>query len=264
MDISVIISIYKNLKNLELILMALDKQSFRSFEVIVSEDNDAQATKDFLEIQRKKMSFPIIHTFQEDKGFRKSRALNQSLRQSKGEIIAFLDGDCIPHKHFLRAFKANVEEGYACFGRRVFLTKEYTQKLLEKKDLGMLSLLRTASNTDEGWRYGVYLPFKFVNKKPKKGIYGCNWAILKKHLLEINGFDEDYEMAGFGEDTDVEWRLEKMGIQLKSTRNKAIVYHLYHNPNYSEEEVRINELTYNRKFEEGNAFCKNGIVKIDR
>jgi GT2 family glycosyltransferase len=91
-----------------------------------------------------------------------------------------------------------------------------------------LSLLRTAFNTDEGWRYGIHLPFDFVNIKPKKGIYGCNWAILKQHLVAINGFDEDYEMAGFGEDTDVEWRLEKFGVTLKSTRNKAIVYHLFH------------------------------------
>ena len=52
--------------------------------------------------------------------------------------------------------------------------------------------------------------------------------------MEIDRFDEDYEMAGFGENTDVECHLEKIGIQLKSTRNKAIVYHLFHKANYSE------------------------------
>ena len=42
MQASVIISYYKNLPNLELVLLALEKQTAREdFEVIVSEDDDA-------------------------------------------------------------------------------------------------------------------------------------------------------------------------------------------------------------------------------
>ena len=73
-----------------------------------------------------------------------------------------------------------------------------------------------------------------------KGLLGCNWGILKKHLVEVNGFDEDYIRAAVGEDTDVEWRLKRSGIGSKSMKNKAIVYHLHHERSYSNEGVEKN------------------------
>jgi len=48
-EASVIISYYKNIPNLELILLALNNQTAKGrFEVIVSEDDDARETIDFL------------------------------------------------------------------------------------------------------------------------------------------------------------------------------------------------------------------------
>lgn len=263
MKITVIISIYKRLDNLEVILMGLERQSFKDFEVIVSEDNDAEVTKAFIENYRKNSSLSIKHVFQEDLGFRKNRALNQSLRLSEGEIIAFLDGDCVPHKHFLKEYTNNVHEKVACFGRRVFLNQDYSKKFLQEKDLNMLKLTRLAFHVEEGFKYGFYLPYDWINTSDRAGIYGCNWAILKKHLVEINGFDEDYVIAGVGEDSDVEWRLEKIGVKLQSTRNKSLVYHLYHNPNYSDADIEHNHKIYWKKVAENKFYCLNGLVKID-
>jgi cellulose synthase/poly-beta-1,6-N-acetylglucosamine synthase-like glycosyltransferase len=264
MKVSVIISIYKRLDNLELILMGLERQSFTDFEVIVSEDNDALETKTFLENYRKNSSFKIKHVFQEDLGFRKNKALNQSLRLSEGEIIAFLDGDCVPHKHFLKEYVHNVKEKTACFGRRVFLDKDYSQRFLQEKDFKLLTLTRLAFHVEEGFKYGFYLPYDWINTLDRAGIYGCNWAILKKHLLEINGFDEDYVIAGVGEDSDVEWRLEKIGVKLQSTRNKSLVYHLYHNPNYSDADIEHNHKIYWQKVAENNFYCLNGLTKVEK
>ncbi len=261
MDISVIVSFYKKLDNLSIILKALNEQSFTSFEVIISEDNNAEATKRFIATQQTNVFFRIKHVFQEDKGFKKTKALNQSLRISEGKIIVFLDGDCIPHTHFLQAFHDNVQEKTACFGRRVFLNKKYSTSILQTQDLNQLSVFRTALHIDEGWRYGIYLPFQFINRLARKGIYGCNWGIYKHHLVEVNGFDEDYELAGFGEDTDIEWRLVTNGIRLQSTRNKTIVYHLFHTSNYSQEEIEKNRLVYTRKLNKGDFICKNGLVQ---
>jgi len=46
--ISVIISFYKAPDNLELLLLALERQSFDEFEVIVAEDDNAQQTVPFI------------------------------------------------------------------------------------------------------------------------------------------------------------------------------------------------------------------------
>ena len=37
---------------------------------------------------------------------------------------------------------------------------------------------------------------------------------LKKYLMDLNRFDEDYIKPGVGEDTDIEWRIKKMVIEL--------------------------------------------------
>ena len=258
---SVIIAYYKNLPNLEVILLGLERQTFRSFEVIVAEDDDDAATRAFLQNYQNKGTLRIKHVWQADLGFRKNRALNQSLRVSSGEIVAFLDGDCVPHPYFLEQYAHLVTQNVACFGRRVFLNKTFSEQLLQTKDVGKLRLSNLVFNTDEGLKYGVYLPYAWANTRPRTGIYGCNWAILKTHLVAINGFDEDYVLAGVGEDADVEWRLAKIGVRLRSVRNKAIVYHLYHKPNYSEAEVDINWALYRQKLADGQFLCANGLVK---
>jgi glycosyltransferase involved in cell wall biosynthesis len=260
---SVIIAIYKDLKNLELILLGLNNQSFKSFEAIIAEDNNAQETKDFVDDMRQQVFFPIKHVCQEDIGFRKTKALNSAVKVSDGEIIAFLDGDCVPHRHFLKAYNKNVTANNCCFGRRVFLNEKLTHQLYETKKVDGLGPLRTIFRTDGGWKYNFYLPFAFVNVKKKKGIYGCNWAIHKKNLIAVNGFDEDYAIAGFGEDADIEWRLRATGILPISTRNKSIVYHLYHKPNYTPHDIEANGIVWKQKMKDGIAFCKNGLVKIE-
>ena len=44
----------------------------------------------------------------------------------------------------------------------------------------------------------------------------------------MNGFDERFDQPAYGEDTDLEARLRRNGIQFLGIRNQAIQYHLYH------------------------------------
>lgn len=46
--------------------------------------------------------------------------------------------------------------------------------------------------------------------------------------MAINGFDERYEAPSVGEDSDVQFRLELIGVEIKSLNNIAVQYHLYH------------------------------------
>ena len=46
-------------------------------------------------------------------------------------------------------------------------------------------------------------------------------------MLAINGFDESYE--GYGrEDTDVELRLQNLGLKIRSAKNLCLQFHLWH------------------------------------
>ena len=51
------------------------------------------------------MNFEIVHISQEDRGFRKNKALNNALKIAKGNLLIFVDGDCILHHKFIEEYK---------------------------------------------------------------------------------------------------------------------------------------------------------------
>ena len=261
--ISIIISYYKALDNLKLILEALNNQSSNYFEAIVSEDDNNQETIDFLEVNRKNYKYEILHVNQEvDDGFRKNQMLNKSIKASTTETLVFIDGDCIPHKHFVKAYIENAEENVMLKGRRVMLGEKITENIQKNKTLAPLKGLSIFLSDSGKKKEAVYLGNKSLLLTMKdKGLLGCNWGIQKKHLIEVNGFDEDYIRAAVGEDTDIEWRLKRNGIGSKSMKNKAIVYHLHHERSYSNEGVEKNRELLREKLEADNYVCLNGLEK---
>lgn len=257
--LSLIIAVYKNIPALDLILRGLEKQSFRDFEVIISEDNEAEDMRQYVSQAQKNYFFPIQHISQPDKGFRKDMALNKSVALSGADYLVFIDGDCIPHKHFLKAHVDNKQEGIALFGRRVMLSETLTQKLYDSKKLSALNVFNLLFTKCRRLDAACYLPFLPTPIQQTTGIWGCNWSIHKKHIIAVNGFDEDYMLPGYGEDTDIEWRLFEIGIKLKKIKNQAIQYHLYHKENYSD--TLENEKLMLKKRAQGNFFCENGLAK---
>lgn len=262
MKVSLIISYYKNLINLKLILKALQNQSSTEFEVIISEDDNNDETLKF--ISNNQFSFPVLHVNQdEDLGFRKNMTLNKSIKKSRTDFLIFIDGDCIPHKHFIKAYIENIEEGVILKGRRVMLGESITEKITKTKSLSPLKGLAVFFSKSKKKKEAIYLKNKsFMLSTKNKGLKGCNWGIQKKHLVKINGFDEDYIRAAVGEDTDIEWRLKHSGIESKSMKNKAIVYHLHHERGYSVEEVEINMGLLKTKKDKDLYICLNGLEKL--
>ncbi|MCX7135748.1 MAG: galactosyltransferase-related protein [Proteobacteria bacterium] len=63
-----------------------------------------------------------------------------------------------------------------------------------------------------------------------EGAKTCNLAAWRDDLLRVNGLDETY--SGWGlEDSDLVIRLLHAGVQHKSARFAAPVFHLWHNEN---------------------------------
>lgn len=261
MQLTVIISYYKDLANLKLILKALNNQSVNNFEAIISEDDNNNETIDFVKKHKSDYTFPITHLNQTvDNGFRKNEMLNKSIKISNGDTIAFIDGDCIPHRHFVKAYVNQTEKGNILWGRRVMLGKKVSQKLSKNQKVENLSFYKLLFSDSELVKDALYLPNINLTFK-QRGLLGCNWGVKKKHLLEINGFDEDYIKPGVGEDVDIEWRLKAIGLQMKSMKNKAIVYHVYHPRSYSEDGVQFNYKLLAKKQKENQYKCLNGIEK---
>jgi glycosyltransferase involved in cell wall biosynthesis len=262
MKLSVIVTLYKNLPFLDMILRGMEKQTDTDFELIVAEDDNAAATVEYLKGQSQGMPYLIRHVSHEDLGFRKNEILNKAVAAANGEFLVFLDGDCIPHREMVKEYLHLARKGFVSAGRRLLISKTLTNKLLETKDLKYLSLFYQARYGSQRLEDGLYLPF--YRKGRSNGLMGCSWGVFKEQVVAINGFDEDYTSYGVGEDVDIEWRLIRNGNQLQSMKHRAIVYHLYHESRFNEANqaaIQANYSMMKTKQELGSVYCVNGLDK---
>jgi glycosyltransferase involved in cell wall biosynthesis len=255
-NITLIISVYKKVKELEILLTALTKQTFKDFNVIIADDGSGAIISDFIDKYREGSGLEIEYVTQEDKGFRKNRILNEAVRKSDSEYVIFLDSDCIPHKDFVKAHKENSEKRTVLVGRRVHLNE------------GLSSLLSKEYVLSKAYD-GFYLKALTNSVKTKNASTTAEEGIIIKNRLlrkfqgarnnHIDGFDENYTGAGIGEDTDVEYRLGLIDAKFKSVRNLAVVFHIHHTK--TKEENDNYEYFHKKVKSSGVYYCENGINK---
>lgn len=270
---TIIISVYKNVKALDLVLDSILKQSTPVDEIIVSEDGKSQEMQAFIQT----LKIPnLIHLTQEDLGWRKNIALNNSIKKASGEYLIFIDGDVLLHEKFIEGHLHCAKPKRVCAGKRVELGEGYTQKLYNKKisikELSESFLRRVISLHQDKVRHyedGIYVkPDSYIHKKfiAKKNInylIGCNFSCYKKDIESINGFDEEYKLPAIGEDVDINWRFRADGTEVVSCRNIANVYHLWHKKGFGASEGEVNNKILKRNFDANRYVCLNGLKKLN-
>lgn len=257
--ISLIIPIYKKKEFIEAVLESINYQTYKNFEVMVTEDDNTLG--DFIKNLRSKLNYKLIHVQQEDLGYRRNTALNNGVKNSSGNLIVVIDQDCMLHPKFLEEYAKNFNNGDMFVGRRFNLGKRYTEVILKKKirKFNFFRLIFTDCRTKEIAR-GAYLPWLKVKRTTR--CLGSNFGIKRELLLRLNGFDEDY--IGYGlEDVDIEKRVLMADGKIFSMKNKAIQYHLYHpEPQGSLERYHLNRAVLDKTIETKQYICKNGLKKL--
>jgi len=239
LKISVIVSTYNSEAWLEKVLLGFNCQSFRDFEVIIADDGSAAPTRELLQRMQGEVFYPIVHVWQEDDGFQKSRILNKAVVACNTEYIIMTDGDCIPRDDFVEVHYINKEEGYFISGGYYMLPMN-------------ISLLITREDIEEqrcfdiNWLKEKGIPKTFKNNKltarglaarflnaitPTNASWnGHNSSGWKKDILNVNGFDERMQYGG--QDRELGERLFNFGIKSKQLRYSAVCVHLDHKRGY--------------------------------
>jgi glycosyltransferase involved in cell wall biosynthesis len=239
LKISVIVSTYNSEAWLEKVLLGFNCQSFRDFEVIIADDGSAAPTRELLQRMQGEVFYPIVHVWQEDDGFQKSRILNKAVVACNTEYIIMTDGDCIPRSDFVEVHYINKEEGYFISGGYYMLPMN-------------ISLLITREDIEEqrcfdiNWLKEKGIPKTFKNNKltarglaarflnaitPTNASWnGHNSSGWKKDILNVNGFDERMQYGG--QDRELGERLFNFGIKSKQLRYSAVCVHLDHKRGY--------------------------------
>ncbi len=239
---SVIVSVYRDAVALQSILYALSKQSTDSFEVVVSEDGHSDEIQCLIAEQLLIPRDRLLHVTQEDIGFRKNRALNNAIRSSRSDHLIFIDGDCIPSIRFVAAHQALSNGQFVTAGRRLELGPRMSDKLRRNpttirklsSTVGYLSLIPRilidrGKNVESGLRSGFL--HRWRSRKPSP-LLGCNFSCPRRYLEQLNGFNEEYEQPGIGEDTDLQWRLEQIDVSITDAKFMANLFHLHHDRAY--------------------------------
>ena len=266
--VSVIISFYNRIDYLKFVLAGFERQTFRDFEIIIADDGSGPEIVKEIEKLSLKLSFPVLHLWHEDKGFRKNKILNRAITSANSDFLIFIDGDCVPHREFVNEHFEYRYEGKCFTGRRVNLSEKFTKGLNEEdikngyleNSLHLMVSDGLFGKSDYVER-GFYVQNKFLRKylnKKKRGLLGCNFSIHKKDLLAINGFDERYELPSIGEDSDIQYRLELKGVKIESLNNIAVQYHLHHR---LQERPQENLDLFAKIKESGEAYTPFGINK---
>lgn len=225
---TLILSTYNRPDALVLCLESIMHQSVLPGEVIIGDDGSTKDTRQIIEEYQKKFPIPLLHVWQEDKGFRLAKARNKCLAKAQYDYIIQIDGDLILHRHFVKDHLAFAQKGCYIKGGRVNIKEKLTQKLCAKgkyfhPDFFTLGLIRRENS--------LYIPFitKLLapHRKTQPGL-GCNMSFWKEDALQINGYDEFFVGWG-GEDFDFAVRLCHLGRKKLALKFSGIVFHLWHN-----------------------------------
>lgn len=278
MKISAIVPTYNRPRELKLCLLSLARQSMPLSEVMIADDGSTSETRDtVLEMQHLLHDqFPIKHVWQEDVGFRKPRILNEAVRQSTGDYLVFIDGDCMAHRHFVRAHHERSSPEAILGGRRVDIGKRLTGRLLAEGTVLntfstrlVIDSLSWQQNKSRKIEEGLPIKNRLLRRLMHRdhitddGIWGCNFSLYKDLFMAINGCDEDF-LDGSGEDNDLGIRVLNLGMQVRSARNLAIVFHLWHPPswNMQSDKALYGDKIIERRIKNKETCCRNGIRKL--
>ncbi len=228
-------------------------------EIIIADDGSKSDTKNLIDSYKNNFQVPIIHFWQEDIGFRKSKILNKAITNSKNEYIIQIDGDCILHKNFVEDHLLNARKNQYLYGSRVNILPNYVQTIFLKKIINFTVFSKEIKNKTRS----IHLPLISKLYKSHKNISskfrGCNVSFWREDAIKINGYNEDYE--GWGrEDSDFAIRLGNLGISARRLRYSGILYHLYHKTN-SKHNFELNDVLQNETISKKTIKVINGINK---
>jgi GT2 family glycosyltransferase len=268
--VSLIISAYANVQYLNLVIKSITQQTDRRFEVIITEDAQHVHMEEYIRSIENHLN--IKHLTQPDIGWQKNKALNRAIEAATTDYLVFIDEDCILHPRFMEYHIKLSEHNCVLAGKRIKLDPVTTQMILENKlwvdDMNGYILKnffkikrQGAKFIEEGLFFNPNGVFKFIPKlRTMYQLKGCNMSFSRKAIYAINGFDEDYSRPAIGEDIDLGWRFKRAGYKLRSLRNLAVQYHLYHKSGWNNQDENIKMMQQKQALDQ--FVCLNGLKKL--
>lgn len=205
MTISVVIPTYNEEKGIGECLKALNEGSLQPLEIIVADGKSKDRT---VEIAKSYGAVVVTNEKRHAAGGR-----NAGIAVAKGDVIAFIDGDCIPDKDWLKeihkAFSEEDIDGLGTYIEPAVPANKY------EEFWGKLSLQILMSYGDE--------PYYVTEKTLNTAFITASCAYKRSLLEKLGGFSDFF--ANNAEDIDLCWRAFDSGAKLKYVPTAKIIAH---------------------------------------
>ncbi len=188
MTVSVIIPTYNRSHSILNILEALEQQTFKEFDVIISNDGSTDDTTQVIRDNINRYSFDITLLDKENGG--RAIARNVGVRAATGDLLVFFDDDVRPSPR--------------CLELHVAFHTTHPEALLDGPALYDLEIVKTKgdfqwyrSNLEMSW----YTKNDHPVKKERAGLVGANKSMPRALFWKVGGLDEqltdseDFEFA---------------------------------------------------------------------
>jgi len=266
MTVDLIITTYNRPDALECVLKSIMHQTILPNQVIIADDGSGKETEEL--INRYQINFPtkLIHSWQEDIGFRAAESRNLALSKVVSQYVIIIDGDIILEEHFIADHLEFALPGYFLQGGRVLMTEVKSKEIL--KDLPERLKVNIFDSSLESRLEKRLTAFrsKFLGKifarklKDMSKIRSCNMSFFFADVKKINGFNN--KLVGWGrEDSEFAERLINSGIKGKLIKFIALGYHIYHREE-SKASLPKNDLILEDTIQNKRIYCEDGLLKF--
>ncbi len=219
--VSIVVCTDGRLEALKATLASLRHQDYENFEVCVVHGPTGDGTKEYLE------TLSGVVKVSECSERNLSKARNIGIALAAGEIIAFIDDDAIAEPEWLSELAAAIVGGVEAAGGLVYdSTGRNLQHLYAACDrLGnAIADLKSPIQRQQCYPFVYRFPY----------LQGTNCAFKRARLVQIGGFDEEYEFHL--DEVDLCCRLVDLGLkfaQLPTARvhHKALPSHIRNRDN---------------------------------
>ena len=234
--ISIIIVTYNQhellLNTLEGLAVQLSLHPLTIIEILVV-DNGSEPASESIVRAHLNHSLPVrfLNRAPADLPFRPSSARNLGINNSRGEVILFLDGDCVPGPSYLPAHWhafSRTTSPLVTIGHRIFVHGDHVSPCVvqdRRCDLSHLPQVQSNSN------YGLDLDRRLKelaslheHPMPFNCVHACNIGVRKTDVLKAGCFDVEFDGCWGYEDIELGHRLWKNGAKFEYLSD-AFVYH---------------------------------------
>ena len=221
-----------------------ENQTDRNFKIYIADDGSDSRTQEIIRKIQRNGLLEIVHVWHEDKGFQKTKILNDVLRHCDCPYVIFTDHDCIPRRDFVAIHRRFARPGQFLSGGYFKLSMPVSQ-LIKKDDV------ITGRIFSYNWLRSKGQPMTIKSLKLTAGTFsrkiyealsqtkatwnGMNSSAYIEDIKAVNGFNEQMQYGGL--DREMGERMMNRGVVGRRIRYHAICVHLDHARGYATKET---------------------------